>query len=51
MKKYEIMRAWLCQAINSFQRDPPDSAYQRGYLAALHECLAEIDRIREEESA
>lgn len=46
MTELEEFRVYLCLAINSFVRDPADSPYQKGYEAALHECLVELDRIR-----
>jgi len=37
----EDIELYLENAIASFDLDPPDSDYQRGYLAALHEVYAD----------
>lgn len=40
------LKAYLEQALASFEGDPPDSQYQRGYLAAIIEiatvCCPEV---------
>ncbi len=43
MKTIDEILAYLQQGIDSFDTDPPDSIYQRGYLAALKEVKTVIE--------
>lgn len=41
MSSAKAIRGYLCRAIATFDGDPPDSGFQRGYLAALQDMLME----------
>lgn len=50
-KRIEEIEDYINRAIGSFDNDPPDSGFQKGYLAAFEDIRDELFKTRAERAA